>query len=959
MQKRKTLRITFREVSDGKLVAETFHGETIRLVCNKLQIKELDELSAVLHPGNLFNLLNASEIEKDVYVAEFIVFEPDYLIDISSLAECFRPYGNHYLNYTLSRLRAKEITSHILLGNTANQFIDEFVNEEAGQPVEYRHALKKVFRNSAFEFTVCEALQTPKGENDFFAGCQKQFAHIRHAVKEFFPKADIDPGKVVLEPSFISNALGLQGRLDVMLCDYSALIELKSGKAIEDFRTGGQFIRSAENHYTQMILYLAVLEFNLDLQADAVRSYLLYSKYPILSKERHSRKQLQKALSLRNRIVAKEYELQQANDSAVTFELLNQITSDKLNTEKLSDNFFDNYLAPAIDRFHLGLSSLKEHEKAYFFRLYTFIVKEIWLSKAGEREYEGIPKASVLWNASFEDKLSAGELLYNLKISDNRAASEKHTISLTIPTYKDLYLPNFRLGDAVVLYERNSDADTVNNRQVFKGAIEQLESGSLKIKLRFRQKNPQVWNPDSYYAIEHDHMDTVFSGLFRALSCFLEANQDRKDLLTTAPGSSHSPVFLLIGPPGTGKTSISLKQMVENEIKNNKSNILLLAYTNRAVDEICKALKDISRSLPFIRIGNELNCDPEFREHLLENYIDHCNNRREVAEVVGHCRIFAGTVASVWNKPEIFQLKRFNLALIDEATQLLEPHLLGIFCVKDCLGRNAIDRFVLIGDHKQLPAVVLQSKEESQVNEPELNKIGLTNLSDSLFERLYRKCREESLVSTFDLLSRQGRMHPAIAAFPSEHFYAGQLECVGLPHQTEEWPQSRLRLFHVEPSGEDLSGKANLNEALKVTEICRERYQQCLEKGEAFDPQSIGIITPYRNQIALIRKLLQETGISGFPEITVDTVERFQGSQRDTIIYSFCIRTDLQLESLPNWLEENGKRIDRKLNVALTRARKCLYIVGNEHLLSKNPVYKELMEHIKKEQNKFRNDIDS
>jgi hypothetical protein len=942
------------------LLAETPDKKPITVTCSESQQQELDELSPVLRFGNIFNLLNVNELSPETLVAEFLVFEPDYLVDISALAECFRPYGNHFLNYTLSRLQEKETTPSILLGNTANFFIDELINEDAKNPADYYSVIKKMFKTSAFEFTACEALKDRKTETGFFAGSQKHFENIRYAVRQFFPKAGINKEKAVLEPSFICNALGLQGRLDLMLSDYTAFIELKSGKAIEDFRTGGQFVHSAENHYTQMILYLAVLEFNLDLKADDVRSYLLYSKYPVLSKESHSRKQLQKALRLRNQITAWEYALHTANDASITGELLGKINAKNLNTENLTGKFFDNYLAPSIDRFAVAFSCLNEIEKAYFLRVYTFILKELWLSKAGEREYEGVKKASVLWNAFFEEKLSAGELLYDLKITGNRAAEEDHTIRLEIPVYKDLYLPNFRPGDAVVLYERNSAADTVNNRQVFKGAIELMEGNVLIIRLRYRQKNPQVWNLNALYAVEHDYMDTIFAGMFRALTSFLHANQDRKDLilgegrkvqgernvLDPLPFTFH-PVFLLIGPPGTGKTSIALKQMVETELQKNRTNVLLLSYTNRAVDEICKALSDISRSLPYIRVGSELNCAPEFRSHLLENCLEKCNNRQDVAEVIKHCRIFVGTAASVWNKQELFRLKHFDLAIIDEATQLLEPHLLGIFCARNISGENAVERFVLIGDHKQLPAVVLQSKEESRVNEPILNVAGLTDLSNSLFERFYRKYRADGITSAFDMLTRQGRMHPSISAFPSEHFYDGRLESVGLPHQIEEWAhRNRLHFYSIRPLENEFSDKANLNEALRVVAICQELYDKCLDAGTVFDPGSIGIITPYRSQIALIRKKLQETEIGEFSGIAVDTVERFQGSQRDTIIYSFCVKTENQLAALPNWMEENGKRIDRKLNVALTRARKELFIIGNAELLCKNEIYCKLINYM-------------
>jgi hypothetical protein len=943
-----SLRVVFQELLEDKLIAKTPENQTVCLLCNEDRQKEPAEWSSVLQPGNILNLLNVKETGETVE-AEFVIFEPDYLVDISALAECFKPYGHHPLNYTLSRLQEREMTSSMLLGNTANFFVDEFVNEDKNNPVDYASSMKKLFRTSAFEFSACEELKNPKMENDFFMNCQKHFNHIRYAVDTFFPKAGIDKDKVVLEPSFISNALGLQGRLDILLCDYSKFIELKSGKALEDFRAGGQFIRSAQNHYIQMILYLAVLEFNLDLNPETIHSYLLYSKYPVLSKENHSRKQLQEALSLRNRIVASDYALQKANHPEVTRDLLMGIYSRNLNCEQLSGKLFDNYLAPAIDKFQTVFSQLQEHEKLYFLRLYTFITKELWLSKAGEREYEGVKKAAVLWNASFEDKLIAGELLYDLKIADNRAASELHTITLTVPEYKDLYLPNFRPGDSVVLYERNGASDTVNNRQVFKGSIELLEGNRLMLRLRYRQKNPYVWDENSFYAIEHDYMDSTFSGMFRGLTAFVHANQDRKDLLVSPKSlSEDSGVFLLVGPPGTGKTSMALKQMVETEIQQNQKNILLLSYTNRAVDEICKALLAIHENLPFIRIGNELNCAPEFRPHLLEHCLEPCTKRNEVSEVISRCRIFVGTVASVWNKPEIFHLKQFDLAIIDEATQLLEPHLLGIFCAKHPSGANAVRRFVLIGDHKQLPAVILQTKAESQMNEPALNAIGLTDLRDSLFERLYRKYKAEGMTSAMGMLSKQGRMHPEIAAFPSGYFYENTLECVGLPHQTEQWThRKRLNFYPVQPSGQERSNKTNRNEALQVVAVCRQLYQDALENNESFDAQNIGVITPYRNQIALIRKELQACGIAGLSGITVDTVERFQGSQRDVIIYSFCVKTPAQLEALPNWMEENGNRIDRKLNVVLTRARKQLHIIGNESLLIQNPLYRRLIEHIR------------
>jgi hypothetical protein len=944
-------RVYFRKLSGNKMIVETRYKLEFTVICTEEQMQELDLIASVLQEGNVFNLLNVKELKDRSINAEFIVFEPDYMIDISTLSECFRFFGNHELNYILSRLHERETTPPILLGNTANYFLDELLGEDAEHPLDYRSVMKKMFATAAFDFTACDGLNEPRIEERFFADAVHHFNNIRHTIREFFPKAGINREKATLEPSFICSTLGLQGRLDLMADDFSYFIELKSGKAVEDFRNNGQFIRSAESHYTQMILYLATLEFNLSINPDQVRSYLLYSKYPVLCLENHSRKQLGEALKLRNRIVGQEYALQKANNTMITKMFLSEINSINLNKAGIKNTLFTQYIAPSIDSFQTAFAGLSETEKTYFLRVYTFIVKELWLSKCGCREYEGVKHASCLWNAPFNEKLAAGELLYNLKITGTFAADGKQTVQLAIPEYPGLYLPNFRQGDAVVLYEFNTESDSVNNRQVLRGTIETLETCSMTFHLRYKQKNPNVLKQESRYAIEHDYMDPVFTGMFRSLAAFLNANSDRKKLIiephTAGTVNGEREISIIAGPPGTGKTSIALKRIVESELEKPGTNILLIAYTNRAVDEICRALSSIDNgNLEYMRIGSELSCAPEFRSHLIDNCLAECNNRKEVSEIADRYRVVTGTASTIWNKQELFRVKHFSLAIIDEATQLLEPHLLGIFCVKDKKKRNAVDRFVLIGDHRQLPAIVMQSREESAVSEPELNESGLVNLGDSLFERFYRQFKKHSITESFSMLTKQGRMHPDIAAFPSEQFYEGLLESAGLPHQRVDWPQPRIQFFNIRPSKEDLSDKANSAEAFMVKEICLSVYNNCLASGAEFDPSSVGIITPYRSQIALIRSMLHETGIKCFDKIMVDTVERFQGSQRDTIIYSFCIKTKSQLDVLPNRPEENGKIIDRKLNVALTRARKQLFITGNRRLLHRNEIYRKLIEYI-------------
>ncbi|KAA6321280.1 RecBCD enzyme subunit RecD, partial [termite gut metagenome] len=146
------------------------------------------------------------------------------------------------------------------------------------------------------------------------------------------------------------------------------------------------------------------------------------------------------------------------------------------------------------------------------------------------------------------------------------------------------------------------------------------------------------------------------------------------------------------------------------------------------------------------------------------------------------------------------------------------------------------------------------------------------------------------------------------------------------------------------PSSPDISaasGKINRSEAVIVARLAKKIF---IQYGSAFNAKrTLGIITPYRNQIALIKREITRLSIAELNHILVDTVERFQGSERDVIIYSFCINHAWQLEFLSNTIEEDGMLIDRKLNVALTRARKQLFMTGVPELFRINLVYAALL----------------
>ena len=984
----KRMRVCFQYADETYLYVQPVDTLSDTLLKVRYNVPEVNEEFAetcrLLWRHAQINLLDVSVDEQGILTPFFIILEPDYLIDISTLAECFREFGHHPANYILSRLRQPENTRPLLLGNIANLFLDEWIHAEG--EVDYTACMKKAFRMYPLELAACPDLRSKEPERQFFEDCKKHFMNIRQTVIETFHASGYDLNKedAVLEPSYICEALGLQGRLDYMQRDMSAFIEMKSGQA-DEYAIRGK-IEPKENNRVQMLLYQAVLEYAMGMDHHRVKAYLLYTRYPLLYPARPSWAMVRRVMDVRNRIVEAEYSIQLHNNPAYTARRLEALSPEALNERGLNNVLWNRFLCPSIQKLTDDLAALSPLEQNYFYTLYNFITKELYTSKSGDVDELCRTGACSLWTSTLAEKCEAGEILYDLTIKDNHAA-DAHKPYLTLECHAtDTTLPNFRAGDAIVLYERNVEADNVTNKLVFKGNIEQISTQNVRIRLRATQRNGGVLPMESRYAMEHDYMDTSFRSMYAGLAAFLSASQRRRDLLLSRrkPEFSHAfdeaiasatddfaritlkaraaqDFFLLIGPPGTGKTSRALRGMVEAFYGEGKQ-ILLLSYTNRAVDEISKMLTSITPQVDFIRMGSELSCEEAYRPYLIENVLADCPNRQAVQERIARCRIFVGTVATLSSKTDLFRLKRFDVALVDEATQILEPQLLGLLCNRTPDGADAIGKFILIGDHKQLPAVVQQAALYSEVQDEALRKIGLLNLKDSLFERLYRHLSQETddfkKCPAYDMLCRQGRMNEEVAQFPNRAFYHGLLQTLGLPHQQgmlqlapcmESHPladvlRQRVAFLPSKVGRAADSVKINHSEAGLVARLAEAVYRQ-YSVTEGFDlAHTLGIITPYRSQIALIRQEIAALGIPDLEHILVDTVERFQGSERDVIIYSFCVNRAYQMKFLANLTTDGGITIDRKLNVALTRARKQMFITGVPELLMQNPIYAALLQ---------------
>lgn len=949
----------------------------------EVDMSELPRTAAVLREGQTVNLLGVRLFPDGQAQVRHVIIEPDYLVDVSALTAAVKPYGASAANYLLDLLSSHESTCHTLLGDAANQFMDDLVNtsldlsDDAAMAQLYAQSLRRHFLDNVLQY-VCLSSPLPP---DYFEQLKRTFSHIRHVVAVQFPTPEVKlyPEEVFLEPSFVCESLGLRGRLDVMSAGHDSLVELKSGRAVESF---GRCVGPQAPHILQMSLYREMLHYNLGRPRDAVRSFLLYSRYPVLYDQRPSARAVTDILELRNEIVALEERIR----TGCGEDVLSTLTPDSLNSNHVSGKFWNQYLLPQISAITEPLRHASPLERAYFLHFLTFVEREKFLAKVGDGHPEASRCQASAWLSDLPAKQGAGDILTDLRISDvEETADGIEAVTFALPDYGADFIANFTPGEMVQCYERTTERDNVTTRQLVRGYVESLDATRLTFRLAYRQRNRRIFPPHARYAVEHDASDALSAQSVRNLFSLLCATPSRRALLLgqrspevdaspaqqppVAEGSAAHIVnrvrcardyFLLVGPPGTGKTSVVLRALVQDHLlcesqrQGPSIGLLLTAYTNRAVDEICGVLEDLRTD--YVRLGVPQTCAEAYRPHLLPQLFSSCMNRDAARRRLLETPVVVATVATLSNHLELCRLRPFR-AIIDEASQVLEPQLLGLLCARGEDGHSAIRQFVMIGDHKQLPAVVRQSSRQSAVTDPLLLAIGLDNLRNSLFQRLHTLQTRSGREDVVAMLDRQGRMHPDICRFVNAAFYDGCLRPVPLPHQEQplllkgaETPyehfvaSTRMGFVNIAPRTLPPNPKANADEAAAVACLVRAIITLCRRNAIPLDAaRQVGVIVPFRNQIAMVRRALRQSLLPELADITVDTVECYQGSQRDYIIFSTTVSRPAQLGLLSEPQPVGDILVDRKLNVALTRARQQFFIVGNGNLLSASPLYRGLI----------------
>ena len=425
-------------------------------------------------------------------------------------------------------------------------------------------------------------------------------------------------------------------------------------------------------------------------------------------------------------------------------------------------------------------------------------------------------------------------------------------------------------------------------------------------------------------------------------------------------------VAIVHGPPGTGKTTTLVEAI--NETLMRESQVLVCAQSNMAVDWICERLVD--RGINVLRIGNptrvndkmlgftyerrfeahpdypqlwairkairELRRKKKGRDDNFHQKLERLKSRateleiRINASLFGEARVIASTLVGSANR--LLDGMKFGTLFIDEAAQALEAA---------CwIPMRRVSRVVLAGDHCQLPPTV---KSMAALK---------GGLGKTLMERIV-----ENKPECVTLLNVQYRMNDEIMRFSSDWFYNGKVTTAQEITRRKSilnfdrpilWLDTGQIDFGADEPGSkeqfvgENFGRINKGEAT-LTLDSLQAYFMKIGKQRILDEQiDVGVISPYRAQVQYLRRLIMKREFFKPYRrlITVNTVDGFQGQERDIILISM-VRAN-----------ENGEigflRDLRRMNVAMTRARMKLIILGDVATLTRHPFYKKLWEYVEK-----------
>lgn len=589
--------------------------------------------------------------------------------------------------------------------------------------------------------------------------------------------------------------------------------------------------------------------------------------------------------------------------------------------------------------------------------------------------------------SSVQDRRANGYSWYPVAIRDTELGKGDYlTVQFERTTHTEI--PHlFRFGGAATLFSQHQP-DT--NR--LEGIITHVSGNTLKIN--FRTEELPDWADDGKLGIDLAFDDNSYEEMRKALQLADSLKDKREEgrLIRILTGeetptwrreessftsaalneSQQAAVRKIIdaqdlaivhGPPGTGKTT-TLIEAIKILCLTEKGPLLVVAPSNAAVDLLSEKAADAGCSV--LRIGNPVRVSEKLQALTLDVKLATHPRMKEIRRMkkqADEYRTMAHKYKRSFGKAEWEQRKalfkevraimkevdntmeymtrdiieksqvitatlvgaahytitdlRYAVVIMDEATQALEPAAwIPILKTR---------KLVLAGDHQQLaPTVKSQAAAEA-------------GLSTSLFEKLVQRWRE-----TVTMLTTQYRMNAGIMEFSNRKFYEGKLLADAFVADHTIFPGDAPFLF-IDTAGCGFEEKqvgtstSNPEEAAFLVNYFIRYWKEVTEAGIPAKDLSIGIIAPYKEQLEAIRKAVENAGSVPFiQQLSINTVDSFQGQERDIILISM---TRSNPDSRIGFLSEI-----RRMNVAMTRAKKKLVIIGDSSTLAQHAFYSELIE---------------
>lgn len=959
---------------------DTFVNVIVRDHWASLELKMNDVIHIVTtHPDGKYQLVDKEH--------NLLIWNPDTLLSATRVSEAVDCRRKAIINQKFSGIG--EVSVPFIIGNIVHSLFQACL---IFRRIDDEFAEDKIEKE--LESHLIEIYAAKKNKEEIRNIILEHFSYIKEWIKEYVPmpysevmyrkNTEFKATNILdIEENIMSPVFGIRGLIDVVieatLNDGRALVvplEIKTGKEYLSNKVQVSLYTllikqryGVESFYTSLVYtklhqcYLSAIKSN-DFKLlvnirNELSQFLAYgvTELPsILQRSACERCFVVESCMVLNKLV----ENGTAEDSGIEPEIYNDLTK-HLNNKKYSEYF-------------KKWDKLITKEEG----LLNFTKTDLWRNTAEYREKNGGNCVGSLHLVAHDHDNSSGKFVYIFERSTSKfpplTSSQLAKNDRIILSDEDSkfgltwgFIKYLRPELIAIVTDRNWSDSAVKmkgfdkeNNQKFRSVLRVSQSSRLDKGDENTQNSSQIlpsYVTNKTFRIDKDQM---FHGMtmarFNILNLFMPGGDSKsRELIVElkTPRFDTIPAFkyninssnmnedqikaidvasktkdycLLLGMPGTGKTTV-ITSIVEN-IVNNGMTVLISSYTHSAVDNICEKLikhaKEIKKDLPLLRVGSPSNMNPIVRPYCIysEEFSNQVKDKNEFRDVLDNSQIVAVTCLGI-NDVALGMAQKFDYCIIDEASQVALPVVLGPI--------SFADKFILVGDHYQLPPLVLH---------PEARQEGL---DESLF-KILSNAHPQSVVE----LTHQYRMCSDIMSLSNELIYNGRLKCGSelVANQILNIPfLDKIPLNHtcindiVDPQKRVIFINEDMISSFKEVSI----GEKIENPGEAklissvikamilggVNQEDIGVMSFYKAQLRHFFTQLRR-----YKNLEILTADRFQGRDKKVIIISL-VRTEAIGDLLKEW---------RRVNVAMTRAKCKLIIFGSKKLLKSVEQFEGFME---------------